>query len=143
MSNNNYNATLQQKIDASLSFVKHTQVQIELLDLQERPIGRLEGEVISGGISVDGDSAIRRTLNMVFLTTDNNYKILETSNPLSLNKKIKVYIGIKDLQTKEDKKYNDSTTYHITIDEKHQKIYYLRYVDDRYTLRCEIGRAHV
>lgn len=103
MLNNNYNATLQQKIDASLSFVKHTQVQIELLDLQERPIGRLEGEVISGGISVDGDSAIRRTLNMVFLTTDNNYKILETSNPLSLNKKIKVYIGIKDLQTKEDK----------------------------------------
>lgn len=103
MSSDNYNPTLQQKIDASLSTVKHTLVQIELLDLQERPIGRVEGEVISGGISVDGDSPIRRTLNMVFLTTDNNYKILETSNPLSLNKKIKVYIGIKDLETKEDK----------------------------------------
>lgn len=103
MSSDNYNPTLQQKIDASLSTVKHTLVQIELLDLQERPISRVEGEVISGGISVDGDSPIRRTLNMVFLTTDNNYKILETSNPLSLNKKIKVYIGIKDLETKEDK----------------------------------------
>lgn len=103
MSSDNYNPTLQQKIDASLSTVKHTLVQIELLDLQERPISRVEGEVISGGISVDGDSPIRRTLNMVFLTTDNNYKILETSNPLSLNKKVKVYIGIKDLETKEDK----------------------------------------
>ena len=85
--------------ETNLSHIKRTQVKIELLNLQERAIGSLEGEVINGNISVNGDSAVRRTLNLVFTTTDKNYKILETHNDLSLNKKIKVYIGITDLRT--------------------------------------------
>lgn len=97
------NNTLQNKIEASLASVKHTVVIVELLDLQERPIGRVEGDIISGSVSIDGDSPTRRTLNMVFMTNDDNYKILETSNELSLNKKVKVYIGVTDIQTKEEK----------------------------------------
>lgn len=80
-----------------LSQVKHTVVAVDLLNLQERPIAHIEGQIINGSYSIDGDSAIRRTLNLTFVTTDSNYKILETSNPLAINKKIKVSIGIIDL----------------------------------------------
>ena len=93
-----------QAIPASLSNVKQTNIILELLDINERPIGRVEGEVISGSISIDGDSAVRRTLNLNFLTTDKNYKILETSNSISINKKIKVYVKIKDLDNYKENK---------------------------------------
>lgn len=80
-----------------LSQVKKTIVAVELLDINERPINRIEGDIISGSISIDGDSTIRRTASLVFMTTDKNYKILETSNLLAINKKIKIFIGVQDL----------------------------------------------
>lgn len=40
-----------------------------------------------------------------------------------------------DLNTKEDKKYNDSTSYDISIDVENEKIYYLSYVDEKYTIK--------
>lgn len=92
-------SSLQEINDALLSTIRHTFIKIELLDLKERAIGSVEGEAISGSVSLDGDSVVRRTLNLVFITTDNNYKILETSNPLSINKKIKLLVGIQNLDS--------------------------------------------
>lgn len=40
-----------------------------------------------------------------------------------------------NLNTKEDKKYNDGTSYDISIDKENEKIYYLSYVDEKYALK--------
>lgn len=80
------------------SQVKLIGVSIELLDINERAISRIDGEVINGNISIDGDSIVRRVCNLTFVTTDENYKILETHNPLAINKKIKITITVTDLE---------------------------------------------
>lgn len=74
-----------------------TRVVVELLDFNERMIEAVEGDVISLNIPVDGNSVVRRVATLTFATTDKNYKVLETSNPLSISKKIRVKIGEKDL----------------------------------------------
>ncbi len=85
-----------EKEKALLARARETFVKIDLLNLQERTIGSLEGKVTTGSVNIDGSSSTRRTLSLAFIVTDDNYKILETSNPISLNKKIKVGIGIKN-----------------------------------------------
>lgn len=40
-----------------------------------------------------------------------------------------------DLNTKEDKKYNDNTSYDITVDVENEKIYYLSYADGKYSIK--------
>lgn len=102
------------------SKIRETRVKIDILDWnQERKIDSLEGDVVSGNISLDGNSAIRRTLNLVInitKTEDNyvgkynritgslqknfikdNYHLTDPANKLSLNKKVKIFIGVKDL----------------------------------------------
>ncbi len=84
------------KQKALLARARETFVKIDLLNLQERTVGSLEGKVSNGSISIDGTSSTRRTLSLTFIADSENYKILETSNPISLNKKIRVKIGIKN-----------------------------------------------
>ena len=84
-------------ISTNVAKNRRTLIKIELLDIHERPIGSVEGNVISGGITIDGSSILRRVANLTFLTTDDNYQILETSNSISISKKIKIKIGEKDL----------------------------------------------
>ncbi|MGN1183075.1 MAG: DUF5050 domain-containing protein [Faecalibacillus sp.] len=40
-----------------------------------------------------------------------------------------------DMNTGKDTKYNDCTTYHITVDKDNHMIYYVSYVDENYSLR--------
>lgn len=102
------------------SKIRKTLVRIDILDWNsERKIDSLEGDVISGNISIDGNSAVRRTLNLNVNITDSsenyigkyntitgkyttsiikdNYNLADPANKLSLNKKVKVFIGVKDL----------------------------------------------
>lgn len=47
-----------------------------------------------------------------------------------------------NLETKEDKKYNDSTSYDISVDVAHEKIYYLSLIDNQYVIKridCQDG----
>lgn len=80
------------------SKIRKTLVKIDVLNWNtERKVNSLEGDVISGNLSIDGNSAVRRTLNLVVNLTNNNYKLTDPANVLSINKKIKVFIGVKDL----------------------------------------------
>ena len=63
----------------------------------ERKINSLEGSVISGSLTVDGNSSVRRTANLTVSLDDRNYKLTDLQNVLSLNKKIAITIGIQDL----------------------------------------------
>ena len=86
-----------------LSRLRYTYVKIEVLNyFTEKTIDTVEGEVMTGSITVDGDSTVRRIANLVFVATSNNFKILTADNPLSINKKIRISIGIRSNETQNE-----------------------------------------
>lgn len=86
-------------IDTLKSSLRHVKIRIDLLNWEEKKIGSLEGDTISGNISIDGSSIIRRTASFSLNVTESNYNIHDPNNPIALNKKIKIWVGVKD-QTK-------------------------------------------
>ena len=72
-------------------------VKITILNWKEDFVQDIEGRVISGSINIDGNSAIRRTLNLSIYIDNLINKITNAQNLLSINKKIRVEIGYKNI----------------------------------------------
>lgn len=72
----------------------------------EEPIKEIQGSITSGNLSVNGSSAIRRTINLTMLTSIDNSNLEDIDNEISINKKIKVLIGY-DNPLKSYKNYGD------------------------------------
>ena len=70
--------------------------KIVLLDYAEKPIKEIAGQISSGAISVNGSAAIRRTINLSMNANIFNNNIENLDNEISLNKKIKVFIGSRN-----------------------------------------------
>ena len=71
----------------------------------EIPIREIQGRVSSGSITIDGSSSVRRAGNITFLAEEVSNDLTEVDNLLSINKKIRVYVGIEN-----------------SVDEEHDKI---------------------
>lgn len=69
-------------------------IRIFLLDKKLITIDEIEGECISGNISIDADSEIRRTLNLVLYSKDKKYVVNEY-NRIWFNKRVQIQIGFK------------------------------------------------
>ena len=92
-----------------LSAVKNAEhyVKITVLKAQwdeEKQIYKdvnIEGIVTGGSININGTSAIRRSGSLTMLVPEGTtyYKVTDIDNLISANKKIKVEIGIKDLDS--------------------------------------------
>lgn len=72
----------------------------------EEPIKEIQGSITSGNLSVNGSSAIRRTINLAMLASIDNSNLEDIDNEISINKKIKVLIGY-DNPLKSYKNYGD------------------------------------
>lgn len=72
----------------------------------EEPIKEIQGSITSGNLSVNGSSAIRRTINLDMLASIDNSNLEDIDNEISINKKIKVLIGY-DNPLKSYKNYGD------------------------------------
>lgn len=72
----------------------------------EEPIKEIQGSITSGNLSVNGSSAIRRTINLTMLASIDNSNLDDIDNEISINKKIKVLIGY-DNPLKSYKNYGD------------------------------------
>lgn len=59
----------------------------------EEPIKEIQGFITSGNLSVNGSSAIRRTINLTMLASMANSNLEDIDNEISINKKVKVLIG--------------------------------------------------
>lgn len=93
-------------LDLFYSFLKYVDsypnktqyARIQVLDWNEVPLdnGQIQGRVTSGSLNISGASAIRRSgsIGLIIAETDTFYKIEDIENILSLNKKIKIEIGI-------------------------------------------------
>ena len=71
--------------------------KVLVLDFQEKPIQEITGRITAGSININGDSSIRRTCNLTFLVNkDDKNDLTNINHLLSINKKIKVFIGIEN-----------------------------------------------
>lgn len=76
--------------------LKESFIRIVILNWKENPIEEIQGKARSGTLNINGNSSIRRTCNLTVLIDNNNYNITNIKNLLSINKKIKLEIGIKN-----------------------------------------------
>lgn len=67
--------------------------KIELLSFDEKPIREIQGNITSGNLSVNGSSAVRRTISLSILANENNSDLENIDNEISVNKKVKVFVG--------------------------------------------------
>lgn len=71
-------------------------VQITLLDWQENPLKQIEGELVSGSITKDGKSSVRRTCNFSCTVGGGEYSVEDGKADFAINKKIFVEFGIRN-----------------------------------------------
>ena len=77
---------------------KFQYVKLVLLSFDEKPIKEIQGTVQNGGtVSVNGASALRRTLSLTIFADAFTNDLTNIDNLISLNKKIRVYTGYKNL----------------------------------------------
>lgn len=81
--------------------IRRQYVRITVLDFStEKELEEISGKVSSGNISNNGDSAVRRTANLTFVVDEDQFNLFELNNLLSINKKIKLEIGIENTTNK-------------------------------------------
>lgn len=89
--------TLDISVSTCLQPVQQKSIKLEVLDINNNIVDLIEGVCTGGSISIDSQSAIRRTGNLDFVLTDD--LLIDESSPLWINKKIKVWAGIVNLLT--------------------------------------------
>lgn len=70
--------------------------KIVLLSFDEKPIKEIQGNISSGSLSVNGSSSVRRTINLSIFANYANSNLEDIDNEISINKKIKVFVGYKN-----------------------------------------------
>lgn len=70
--------------------------KIILLSFDEKPIKEIQGTITSGSLSVNGSSAVRRTISLSMLASFENSNIENIDNEISINKKVKIQIGLNN-----------------------------------------------
>lgn len=70
-----------------------------ILTKEEMPLTNIEGLVIDGSISLNGNSAIRRSGSINLIATDATYNLTDLANLIAINKRVIVEIGIENIFT--------------------------------------------
>ena len=80
---------------ADLQRLQNQLIKITLLDWDENPLQEIQGIATGGSISLNGNSAIRRTCNLNMIVKNvSDGQISDIKNFISINKKIFLEIGI-------------------------------------------------
>ena len=75
--------------------LKTVYAKILILDKKELPISSIEGRITTGSLNINGSSAVRRAGSITFIADKNeNMSITDVRHLLSMNKKIKIFIGL-------------------------------------------------
>ena len=73
--------------------LKEQLVKLVVLTFDELPIQEIQGKIVSGSLSLDGSSGMRRTCNLTMIADDYENDLTDTKHLLSINKKIELLIG--------------------------------------------------
>ncbi len=89
---------LQDEYNVHFQSVRELYIRIDWLNWDEHKVDELQGNLIGGNISIDRASPIRRTCNLDFIITNNSF-IPAPSSHIWLNRKFKLFIGIRNIIT--------------------------------------------
>lgn len=85
--------------------IQNKHIKINLLNFEYQTVAELSGNVLSGSISIDANSDIRRTCNIECVVTDSSFEVGE-ANYIWLDKYIQILIGIDNILTGEIEWFN-------------------------------------
>ena len=77
--------------------LKEQYVKINILNFREKFIKAIHGKVMNGNINIDGKSSMRRTANLTILAEEQENDLTNVDYDLSINKKIELEIGFKNI----------------------------------------------
>ena len=80
--------------------IKVQYIKLILLDFNECPIKEIQGIASSGTLSVNGSATLRRTINLNLIVNQMNNDLSNIDNFISIDKKIKIEVGYKNLLKK-------------------------------------------
>lgn len=80
--------------------IKNQYVKITLLSWKEEAIEEIQSQTISGNINIDNNSAIRRTASLQIYIPEDEVDYTSVASKISINKKIKVEMGIQNTLNK-------------------------------------------
>lgn len=80
--------------------VKQQLIKVTILNWNEEAIQDISGIIIDGNITINGDSAMRRTANINLFASQDINDLTNIDNLISINKKIEILIGIKNTTNK-------------------------------------------
>jgi hypothetical protein len=75
---------------------REVSIKINLLTWNEIKIKEIQGIVMDGSLSVDGNSIVRRTVNFNIVLDPETYYLPEVANEITISRKISVSIGLKN-----------------------------------------------
>ena len=76
--------------------IKEELIKITVLSWKENPIQEIQGKVINGSLNIDGKSSMRRTASLTVFAEEMVNDLTQVDDILSINRKIKLDIGIKN-----------------------------------------------
>ena len=76
--------------------IKEHYITLQVMNFKEEPIRMIQGIATAGTITVNGSSAVRRTINLTLVAPENENDLSNIDNIISANKKIKVELGLKN-----------------------------------------------
>lgn len=78
--------------------IKEKYARITVLDFfNEKPIENIEAKITQGSINIVKDSPMRRTASLTMILEESVGKVLSVNNLISINKKIQLEIGLRNL----------------------------------------------
>lgn len=85
--------------------IQTTFVRINVLNKEDLLVAGIEGRATGGNINLNGNSAVRRTGSLTMVADEDTYRITDVQNLISINKRIELEIGIKNLLKQEFPQY--------------------------------------
>lgn len=86
--------------------LKETFARITLLNFKNEYVQEIQGRITTGNMTVNGSSAIRRTISLTIIPDKGWNSITDAKNIVSINKKAKVELGLRN-RIKGYEKYGD------------------------------------
>ena len=82
------------QFNSAMQNIQNRYIRLELLNYQFQTIDNIEGNAVSGSITIDANSDIRRTANIVLVVQNSSFEI-ESGGRIWLDKYVRIWVGIE------------------------------------------------
>jgi hypothetical protein len=71
-------------------------VRLNVLDNEDNALCAIEGRATGGNISLNNNSAVRRTASLSLVADESTYKITDVKNLISISRRIQIEVGYEN-----------------------------------------------